>query len=205
MAKHGRVLASAKPYSVHSIVRTSGDRIPHSGKVDPADPARAMILINLHQMELAGVEIDERAVDIATKLGRWRHEENLKADPVESGDVPASKKKPREAGDRQTWVYYIRIGHLIKIGTSMALETRFCVLRPNEVLALEPGGEILEQRRHEEFASMRASGEYFHPGPTLQRHILALRQNHGAPDWTASIVPDGQDWFTAGAKLSTAT
>jgi hypothetical protein len=149
-------------------------------------------------MECAGVEIDERAVAIATRLGRWHHEEALRRHPVAPGDVPSRQKGPREAGDRQTWVYYIRIGHLVKIGTSMALGTRFCVLRPNEVLALEPGGEILEQQRHTQFAAMRASGEYFHPGKALQVHILDVRAEHGAPRWTASLVPDGRDFFPFG-------
>jgi hypothetical protein len=77
----------------------------------------------------------------------------------------------------------------------MDLASRFSSIRPNEVLALEPGGQDTETRRHRQFTDLRASGEYFHPGPTLQQHILALRETHGAPAWTSSLVPDGQDFF----------
>lgn len=173
-----------------------GDRIPHSDKVDPDDPARTDILITLHRMELAGVTIDERAVEIATQLSRWHMERALADEPVEEGDVPRWKKSPTETDTRRpSWVYYVRCGHLVKIGTTLNLETRLMSIRPNEVLALEPGGLILEGERHREFAHLRASGEYFHPGPDLQRCILDVRESYGAPDWKGSRVPDGQDWF----------
>jgi hypothetical protein len=48
---------------------------------------------------------------------------------------------------------------------------------------------------HQRFAGLRAGGEYFHPGAALQRHIMDLREKLGPPDWTASTVPDGADWF----------
>lgn len=171
------------------------DRIPHSDKVERGNPARASILILLHDMEQAGVSIDATAVDIATRLGEWQHQQTIAVYDVQPGDVVPRQRGRREAGARQTWVYYIRIGHLVKIGASMALTTRFCTLRPNEVLALEPGGEVLEQELHHRFAHLRASGEYFHPGPALQEHILRVREERGAPNWSASIVPDGQDFF----------
>ncbi|MEU0181794.1 GIY-YIG nuclease family protein [Streptomyces sp. NPDC006207] len=199
MAKHGRTEALVRnPYRPRGIGGNSGDRIPYSSRVDRDDPARTHILITIHKMEQAGVEIDDRAIEIATKLGQWHYSEALKEEPVAPGDVPRWKKGPREAGDRQCWIYYVRIGHLIKIGTSMALDTRFTTLRPNEVLALTPGGEILERELHRQFADLRANGEYFHPGKALQDHILALREEHGVPTWTASVVPDGQDFFQRG-------
>ena len=60
------------PYSTkHSS--NSGRRIPHADKVDPDDPHRTDILITLHRFELAGIDIDDRAVEIAAKLTRWHH------------------------------------------------------------------------------------------------------------------------------------
>lgn len=171
------------------------DRIPHADKVDRDDPARTHILIQLHHMEQAGVEIDDMAVDIATKMGRARYKQALDLRPVEDGDIPAWRKGPREAGDRPAVVYYIRIGHLVKIGTTIDPGTRFKDLRPNEFLALEPGGEIVEHQRHHQFKALRAHGEYFHPGKALQDHIIQLRAEHGAPRWTVSVVPDGQNYF----------
>lgn len=168
-----------------------GDRIPHSDKVNRDDPARANILITLHRMELAGIEIDARAVEIATKLGRWHHE----TAEAEKAPQPALKEG-HDALGRPRWVYYVRCGHLIKIGTTADLGTRFSAIRPNEILALEPGDQSVETSRHQEFAVLRASGEYFHPGPALQQHINQLRQELGPPAWEGSVVPDGQNWFS---------
>ncbi|MEW2415307.1 hypothetical protein AB0953_16550 [Streptomyces sp. NPDC046866] len=169
-----------------------GDRIPHSDKVDRKDPARADILILLHRMELAGVEIDDRAVEIAIKLTRFRLEQAAPPPPE-----PVVTPETDPVG-RKRWVYYVRCGHLIKIGTTINLASRFISIRPNEVLALEPGGQELETARHREFRALRASGEYFHPGPALQEHILALRAEHGPPNWAGSLVPDGRNYFPAG-------
>lgn len=181
-----RYVAQKPPWSKQN----QGDRIPHSGKVDHDDPARAEILITLHRMELAGVEIDERAVEIATKLGRWHKEtaerERAPEPPLVEG---------HDAIGRKRWVYYVRCGHLIKIGTTADLATRFIAVRPNEILALEPGGQDIETQRHRAFVTLRASGEYFHPGPALQQHIRDLREKLGPPQWEGSIVPDGQDYF----------
>jgi hypothetical protein len=146
-------------------------------------------------MDQAGVDIDDNAVDIATKMGHARYQQAIQQRPVEDGDVPAWKKGSREAGDRPAIVYYIRIGHLVKIGTTIDPSTRFKDLRPNEVLAHEPGGEILEHQRHGQFKPLRARGEYFHPGPALQEHILRLRAQHGTPPWAGYVVPDGRDYF----------
>lgn len=169
----------------------AGDRIPHSDKVAHDDPARSYILITLRRMELSGVEIDDRAVEIATQLGRRKYEE---AQEVAGGRD--EQLRARVLAVRDAWkVYYVRCGHLVKIGYTANLGQRFTTIRPNEVLALEPGGQEIETQRHRQFAKLRASGEYFHPGPTLQSHIVGLRNTYGAPAWKSSLVPDGQNWF----------
>lgn len=173
-----------------------GDRIPHADKVASDDPARSYILITLRRMELSGVEIDDRAVEIATQLGRRKYEE---------AQVEAEGKdeqlRARVLATREDWkVYYVRCGHLIKIGFTANLGQRFTTIRPNEVLALEPGGQDVETQRHRQFAELRASGEYFHPGPALQSHIVGLRNTYGAPVRTSSVVPDGQNWFPMGGR-----
>jgi hypothetical protein len=168
-----------------------GDRIPHSDKVAHDDPARSYILITLRRMEVSGVEIDDRAVEIATQLGRRKYEE---AQAEEEGRD--EQLRARVLAVRDAWkVYYVRCGHLIKIGYTADLGQRFTSIRPNEVLALEPGGQEVETQRHRQFVALRASGEYFHPGPALQSHIVGLRNAYGPPEWTQSLVPDGQDWF----------
>lgn len=141
-------------------------------------------------MELAGVEIDQRAVDIARALTRLHREEVAAARPPEPSITPDT-----DASGQPRWVYYVRCGHLIKIGTTANLTTRFQSVRPNEILALERGGQELETMRHREFLSLRAGGDYFHPGPALQAHILELRERLGPPAWAGSVLKDGHDYF----------
>lgn len=173
----------------------SGHRIPNSHLVPQDEPARDRILIELHRMQLAGVELDDRAVEIASLIGQYAHRKAISNAMVALGDVPRSQKTATELDDRPRWVYYIRRGLLIKIGTTVNLETRFITLRPNEILAIEPGDERVERQRHQQFADLRHSGEYFHPGPALQEHVLALRAEHGAPRVKAPLLVDGQDFF----------
>ena len=189
------------PYSTkHSS--NVGRRIPHAEKVPVDDPNRTDILITIHRFELAGIEIDDRAVEIATKLTRWHHANADERDRIHAEEMAA---RQAEAAARECWVYYIRCGRLIKIGMTTNLASRFASLRPNEVLAIEEGGGEREEEMHQRFAALRAGGEYFHPGPELQQHILALREELGSPNWTASIVPDGGDWFPATPPATSAT
>jgi hypothetical protein len=175
----------------------SGRRIPHADKVDRDDPNRTDILITIHRFELAGIEIDERAVEIAAKLTRW-HISN--ADERDRIAREEKERRTAEAQERDCWVYYLRCGRLIKIGMTTNLASRFASIRPNEVLAIEPGGAEREKEMHRHFAALRAGGEYFHPGPSLQQHITDLREELGPPSWTASIVPDGETWFPTGVE-----
>jgi hypothetical protein len=187
-----RVRASARdPYSTaHSS--NSGRRIPHADKVDANDPNRTDILITLHRFELAGVEIDERAVEIAVALTRWHIRTAIERAAVQQQEIRARREEQEK---RDCWVYYVRCGSLIKIGMTTNLRSRFASIRPNEVLATEPGGSILEAAMHRRFADARAGGEYFHPSPPLQEHIKDLRRRLGPPVCTSSTVPDGQNWF----------
>lgn len=192
MAQPRRTRASARdPFSTSHSSNT-GRRIPHAEKVDRDDPNRTDILIALHRFELAGIEIDERAVEIAGQLVRWDLKNRAEQAEAQRQEFLAQRRQQEE---RDCWVYYIRCGQLIKIGMTTNLASRFTSIRPNEVLAIEPGGLERETAMHQKFASMRAGGEYFHPGPSLQAHIKSLRDELGPPNWKRSIVPDGHDWF----------
>lgn len=194
MAQPRRVKVSARdPFST-SHSSNAGRRIPHADKVDRNDPDRTDILIALRRFELAGIEIDDRAVEIATKLTRWHVANAAEQSETQRQELLAMRK---EQGERECWVYYLRCGRLIKIGMTTNLAARFSAIRPNEILAIEPGGSELETSMHKEFAPLRAGGEYFHPGPALQRHVEDLRVRLGSPQWARSVVPDGQDWFPA--------
>jgi hypothetical protein len=71
-------------------------------------------------------------------------------------------------------VYYVRFGDRIKIGTSANPRGRLAQLHVEELLALERGTRLLEQRRHAQFAAHRLGGEWFAPHTALEAHIAAL-------------------------------
>lgn len=79
-------------------------------------------------------------------------------------------------------VYYIRVGSLIKLGTTCDLKTRINAYPPDaELLVTETGSYDRETQRIEEFAEYLAGRrEWFHPGPRLMEHIDTLRAASGA-------------------------
>lgn len=74
------------------------------------------------------------------------------------------------------WVYFIRVGDLVKIGYSRNPTQRFYALQPSEVLHLEPGTMTDERRCHLAFAHLRVEGELFRPEPDLLAFIDDLRR-----------------------------
>ncbi|MER7447820.1 GIY-YIG nuclease family protein [Microbacterium sp. NPDC097977] len=82
------------------------------------------------------------------------------------------------------WVYYIRFGDRIKIGTSSSIKGRLSTLPHDEILALEPGGRSLERERCREFSALRIDGQraWFQDTPALRTHADRLRAEHGEPN-----------------------
>lgn len=87
-----------------------------------------------------------------------------------------------KANTKRHQVYYVRVGELIKVGTTGQLRQRLSSYPPtSELLAVEPGGEELESRRHAQFRHLLAHRkEWFHPGTDLMDHIAALAQRTAA-------------------------
>ncbi len=72
-------------------------------------------------------------------------------------------------------VYYLRYDDRVKIGTTGRLRARVAALPHDELLALEPGGRLVERSRHERFAASRITGtEWFERTPALDAHVAAL-------------------------------
>jgi hypothetical protein len=81
-------------------------------------------------------------------------------------------------------VYYLRVGDLIKIGTTTHLRSRLQSYPPGitTVLAAEPGGVEVERARLAQFSHLRQSGrEWFNPASSLTEHIAGIRAKHGEP------------------------
>lgn len=80
-------------------------------------------------------------------------------------------------------VYYVRIGHYIKIGTTTSFKYRMVSLMPDEILATEPGHVELEKARLKQFAHLKIplGRERFRPAPELLDHIKMIRAHFGPP------------------------
>lgn len=83
-------------------------------------------------------------------------------------------------------VYYVDLyGSAIKIGTSTNVLKRLSQLRreSHHLLAVEPGGYAVENKRHRQFSRERheSGREDFSRSPRLLDHIARLNAIHGAP------------------------
>lgn len=90
-------------------------------------------------------------------------------------------------------VYYLRRNGLIKIGWSGNLKARMRALRPDELLAVEPGCMHIETGRHHQFAEHRlpsgpAGDEWFNPAPELLGHIELIARMYPTPS-LAELMP----------------
>jgi hypothetical protein len=122
----------------------------------------------------------EREWDVNNLIEQW------------SEDSRTARRAIRVWHDRRDqtvdwYVYYVRIGDVIKIGTTGAFKQRMNTLMPDEILAVEPGGLQLERLRHREFAHLRVRGERFSPGDDLMAHIASVRAEH--PEFPEAGTP----------------
>jgi hypothetical protein len=140
-----------------------------AGMVDPEDPAFEQITRVLIDMRMAGVHLAPATVTAAVKLGRLYH----------SGDATPHRPSTPTSIMKRHVVYYMRFGPVIKIGTTDDLRRRAQTLKPDEVLAAEPGGRDLETKRHHQFARHRAERELFFPAPELRAHIKRVQETYG--------------------------
>jgi hypothetical protein len=167
--------------------------------IQPDDPAKLMILGVFREYELGGIAVSEETAAMAVKLGHVRHQRNL-AERAEQERRAAEKRREVETFRKLLddnplgIVYYLRRGDLLKIGTTAKYHARMRALRPDEVLAVEPGSYALEHERHRQFSSCRwaAGSEYFHMGDELIAHVRQLRDLHGIPDQSVVTVTDGR-------------
>ncbi|MFD9192970.1 GIY-YIG nuclease family protein [Streptomyces phaeochromogenes] len=80
-------------------------------------------------------------------------------------------------------VYFIRSGHLVKIGTTVDLIKRMkeFTLPDLVVLATEPGYRKRERQLHLQFKSLRHQGEWFRLEDPLVGYINEIRGHHDVP------------------------
>lgn len=109
----------------------------------------------------------------------WAREIELGIPPPTPEELAEIERKRLD----RTVVYYVRIGDLVKIGTTVAMGRRMRGIAPDEILATEPGDHKLERLRHRQFRHLRTgkNGERFRAGSDLMAHIAAVRQEWGEP------------------------
>lgn len=136
--------------------------------------------------QLVGIDPDRPAFPyVVSALFRAKHRDRLDLDDLKVRQAAINKGKrayeqtvgARQAAERDNWIYYVRIGELIKIGTAQNLRTRVNGYPPNaELLAVENGSYQREQERLAEFAEyLHSRNEWFNPGPRLMAHIERIR------------------------------
>ncbi len=110
----------------------------------------------------------------AEKQGRYVR---ISEDTLASYLATCKIDKPKDMG---SVVYFVAGGELIKIGTTIDLETRLKDLQNMSATAIAflssmPGGYKEERELHVRFAHLRAHGEWFRRGDDLLAFIDSIR------------------------------
>lgn len=121
----------------------------------------------------------------------WGYVEDLEADGVkvvarkkmaDVAEIQAAEEEQRqrwaEESRKAGWVYYLRVGELIKIGYTNDIYRRVKQYPPNvKFLAFHPGTLGLEQEYHRNFAQSRAMGrEWYHPTEEVMAQVRRARE-----------------------------
>lgn len=174
-------------------------------RVDRTDPALIQILAIFRDYELTGIEVTDESASIAIKLGRQRYERGMEERALQQRRLGQERKEMKAfhrllEDNPDGVVYYIRRGEFVKIGTTTRYRSRMQALRPDEVLAVEPGSYSVEDQRHRQFASSQfhPGSEYFRIHDNLISHVVAPRAEHGVPDNTVVTVSDRKTIIPSG-------
>jgi len=165
-----------------------------------ANPARNWITDYLVYAEELGFDRgDPDIVHRATVAGERAHAAYVYA------NVGRSFTDPRR---HEPIVYYMKMGDLVKIGTSINIAGRMDALHPERLLAVEMGGYQIEGERHRQFAADRNHGEWFRVTDQLVAHMSRARMEFEAligltlDEWLAErLLPTRQ--LTSSASIPT--
>ena len=101
-------------------------------------------------------------------------------------DVPTEGRKvTTNSAEQPGYVYYLRVGDLVKLGYSANPRERLRQYPPGSVLlALEPATPALERVRLDQFAeSLLWGNEWFASTPELEAHIRKMKSTHGLTNY----------------------
>lgn len=90
---------------------------------------------------------------------------------IAAGTLRPERARPKR--ERPESVYFAQLGDLIKIGVSVAPETRARALNA-ELLHVEDGGREREDELHSAFAHLRVRGEWFRDDARIRRYLAKV-------------------------------
>jgi hypothetical protein len=160
------ILCSVKPVSIRARIAR--------GHLREVSRVKGQIRVYLLDVARSDRTMRQGAPRVKTEVS-WRLHGEPDVDILtvfRACDELAQKAQPQEG--RKHVVYYLRFGDRIKIGTTTCLVSRLNSLPHDEVLATEPGGVEVEDKRKTQFAEHRITGEWFRMTPALLRHIATL-------------------------------
>lgn len=160
------------PVTAELFADQDDDQPPFLDMIDTTEPAAGQIMRALIEMDDLGFDTsDEQHIQQAISVGRRRHAEH-----IHTAHLRAERNhRQRESQQHPGVVYYMRVGERVKIGYTTNLTKRIAAVMPEELLATEPGGRLLEETRHRQFAELRTTREWFRNDELLREHIAGLR------------------------------
>lgn len=138
------------------------------------DPVQRFLIANFHHPGAPWTikrvaELKECGVDLTL--------EDVEKILTQAPRYAAAEARAAKPGAHDPIVYFIAFGDRIKIGTTTNLKGRLEAIPHDEVLATVPGSFPVERGLHARFAHLRITGEWFHRGDDLMRHIDNLRRD----------------------------
>lgn len=169
--------------------------VPFAHLLDDEDTAYSDIVQALADLAFeldSPADVDESAVALAIRIGRARHHRRMR---LTQDDATPPKRIGPTPNARDGYVYYIRRGAMVKIGTTVNLRQRMSDLRPDEVLAVEPGSYQREAEMHRRFQHLRVPGqrEWFYAGREIQDHVESVLDQNGPPPTGLATLPEARD------------
>lgn len=124
--------------------------------------------------ESLGFDITDPEVQRTVVDAHKRNQE--KAQALAATRLEFQKRLAASRQPTESVVYYMRVGNRVKIGYTTNMKFRLAAVMPEELLATEPGGAMLEDVRHRQFADLRTSREWFKLEGRLAEHITKLQE-----------------------------
>jgi hypothetical protein len=142
------------------------------------EPTQADLLaaaMDFVRAESLGFDINDPEVIRTVVAGNKRRRAGAEAREAAAIAAAKAEQTPGKLPVATSVVYYMRVGNRVKIGYSTNLASRIASVMPEEVLAVEPGGRMLEGVRHRQFADLHVTREWFRHEGALTAHIEKLQ------------------------------